>query len=287
MKEVIIPEELTYIGVFLTFRCSFGCSYCINQRKTLKRRGEITPQEWIDGLNRLLLNMDLMVPITLQGGEPSVYTGYLKVIKGLKDEFYIDMLTNLDFDIEEFMREIPPNRLQRDVPYASIRVSYHPEFSDLDRLLEKIVRLQDNGYSIGLFVVDHPETDIDSIKEKAVVLGVDFRTKEFLGVHDSNLYGQYKYPDAVNGKELKAVQCKTTEMLIAPDGYIHRCHRDLYHGENPVAHILDEDLSITFPFRGCDRYGECNPCDIKIKNNRFQQFGHCSVIIRDNYGITD
>lgn len=280
MKEVYVPDELTYIGVFLTFRCHFGCSYCINRHNLLKPRDELTPKEWIKGLNRLEMRRKLMVPITLQGGEPSAYTGFIELIKGLKDEVYIDMLTNLDFDIEEFMREISPERLQRDVPYASIRVSYHPEFSELETLLKRIVRMQDNGYSIGLFAVDHPETDIDYVRDKALACGIDFRTKELLGNYKGKLYGLYKYPDAVNGSDLKMVECKTTELIIAPDGYIHRCHRDLYHGENPVGHILYENLSISFPFRKCTRYGECNPCDIKMKNNRFQQFGHCSVVIR-------
>ena len=280
MKEVYVPDELTYIGAFLTFRCHFGCSYCINRHNLLKPRDELTPKEWIKGLNRLEMRRKLMVPITLQGGEPSAYTGFIELIKGLKDEVYIDMLTNLDFDIEEFMREISPERLQRDVPYASIRVSYHPEFSELETLLKRIVRMQDNGYSIGLFAVDHPETDIDYVRDKALACGIDFRTKELLGNYKGKLYGLYKYPEAVNGSDLKMVECKTTELIIAPDGYIHRCHRDLYHGENPVGHILDENLSISFPFRKCTRYGECNPCDIKMKNNRFQQFGHCSVVIR-------
>jgi len=285
MKEVMIPEEITYVAAFLTFRCSYRCSYCINRHNTLKQRDEMSPKDWIEGLNRLALKKDLMLPITFQGGEPSAYTGFIEIIQNLRKDFYIDMLTNLFFDIEQFMKEIPPDRLQRDVPYASIRASYHPEFSDTDTLLEKIVSMQDHGYSIGLFAVDHPDINLDPIRNKSKSLGVDFRTKELLGMHNGELYGQYAYANAVNGGELKAVDCKTTELLIAPDGCIHRCHRDLYQGENSVGHILDEDLSITFPFRECSRYGECNPCDIKIKNNRFQQFGHCSVIIRDNHGI--
>ena len=31
--------------------------------------------------------------------------------------------------------------------------------------------------------------------------------------------------------------------------------------------------------RPCDVYGHCNPCDIKVKTNRFQEFGHTSVQI--------
>jgi len=281
MKNVRVSNELTYVGVFLTFRCPFSCSYCINRFRYLKkRRRELTAKEWITGLNRLLIDRNSMVPITLQGGEPSSHRGFLEIIKNISPHIYIDILTNLQFDIDVFMKEISPERLQRDVPYASIRVSYHTEFSDLDTLIEKITRMQKKGYSVGLFAVDHPETNIMEIRQRAEAAGIDFRTKEFLGMYNGKIYGFYKYPDACTGGKLKEVKCRTTELLIAPDGSIYRCHRDVYYGENPIGHILDENLRIEFPFRYCDKYGECNPCDIKIKNNRFQQFGHCSVEIK-------
>ena len=45
--------------------------------------------------------------------------------------------------------------------------------------------------------------------------------------------------------------------------------------------ILDEKLDIEFKFRSCNRFGKCSPCDLKIKNNRFQEFGACSVKVID------
>lgn len=281
METVILPKQAAYIGAFLTFRCTFGCSYCINRHNKLNPRKELSPKDWIEGLNRFILRRENEIPITLQGGEPSRHDGFIDIIKGLHPSFYIDILTNLDFDIDRFMRDIPPERLQRDVPYGSIRVSYHPEISNLDILLDKITKMQNNGYSIGLFTVAHPDTDIELVRKKAEKRCVDFRTKEFLGVYKNKLYGNYKYPEAVNGKDLKKVQCRTTEIVVAPDGSIHKCHRDLYHGEYPLANILDKDLSISFPYRNCNRYGQCSPCDIKIKNNRFQEFGHTSVEIKN------
>jgi len=220
-----------------------------------------------------------MVPLTLQGGEPSFHPLWMDIIRGLRQDFYIDLLTNLDFDIDVFMKKIPPDRMKRDVPYASIRVSYHPEYSDLDRLLSKIKRLQDAGYSIGLFMVDHPASAVQSIAERVKGMGINFRTKEFLGVFQGVLWGKYKYSDALDG-EGKKVECRTTELLIAPNGDIHRCHRDLYAGENRVANILDDELEIEFPFRPCSEYSRCNPCDVKIKTDRYQRPGACSVEIR-------
>ncbi|MEO5366057.1 MAG: hypothetical protein H7831_06830 [Magnetococcus sp. WYHC-3] len=216
--------------------------------------------------------------MTFQGGEPSQKEGWLDIINGIRPDVYIDILTNLDFDVEEFMRTVSPARIQRDVPYASIRVSHHPKSGDI---IPIIAEMQRRGYSVGMFAVDHPAVDIESIRARAQAWGIDFRTKEFLGVYKNTLHGNYKYPGAVNAKRLKKVKCRSHELLIAPDGNIHKCHRDLYAGENPIGNLLDENLKIEFKFRDCNVYGECNACDVKLKNNRFQEFGSCAVEIEN------
>jgi len=58
-----------YIGVFLTFKCKLGCTYCINRAGTLVPREEISPDAWMKILKPLATREDL--PITLQGGEPT------------------------------------------------------------------------------------------------------------------------------------------------------------------------------------------------------------------------
>lgn len=272
-----LPENITYIGAFLTFRCRFGCDYCINRYGELGKREELTAQQWIEGLNRLELDKSKMVPITLQGGEPSMHPGWLDIINGIKKDFYVDLLTNMDFNIIEFMRIIPPTRLQRNVPYASIRASYH-QVSSASDLVSKVVVLKYQGYHIGIWAVEHPESDLKKIRFWCKKFGIDFRIKEFLGWYQERLYGLYRYTEIMAGIQ-QPVNCKTTELLIAPDGNIHRCHRDLYEGINPVANILDDDLRIEFKFRKCTE-PHCNPCDIKVKNNRFQEFGACSVEIQ-------
>jgi hypothetical protein len=240
----------------------------------------MTAEQWCEGLNRLKIDRVKMVPVTLCGGEPTVHREWSEIISGIKDDFYLDILTNCTFDLDEFMMAAPPSRWERDVPYPAIRISYHPEFSRFDWLLDRAQRLDIWGYPIGIFVVTHPTVSVKPLAAKAKAAGIDFRTKEFLGRHDGKLYGEYKYPEAVKGERIGAkVKCRTHELLIAPDGHIHRCHRDLYAGENPVGHILDDALQAEFLFRDCSEMGTCSECDVKIKNNRFQVMGACSVEI--------
>ena len=277
MKNLKLPE-ITYIGAFLSWQCNYNCAYCINRHGKLKLRKELKAQQWIEGLRRLDIDKKLMLPITFSGGEPSKHEGWLEIVKELGKEFYVDILTNLDFDVDRFMNTIPPGLLQRKVPYACIRVSYHPGFSDIPQLLGKIKKMQGRGYSIGLFTIDHPEM-AELTREQTDKYGIDFRLKEMLGEYKGRMYGRFKYPNALS-KRSRRIQCKSTELLIAPDGGIHKCHRDLYAGENQLGNLLDKDLKIEFKFRECEKFGQCNPCDHKIKNNRFQKYGACSVEIK-------
>ncbi|MDF1552814.1 MAG: hypothetical protein P1P84_07120 [Deferrisomatales bacterium] len=281
MNALAVPDRYNYVGVFLTLRCGRRCSYCINRFQD-RRRGvgeELAAAQWIEGLNRLALRSDL--PVSLQGGEPSLHPGFIPILQGLRPEIPIDILTNLDFDVERFAGEIDPSRLRRDAPYASIRVSYHPETMELEPLLEKVLYLQDAGFSVGVWGVAHPDQleEVSRAQERCQAKGIDFRTKEFLGFHGGNLVGTYRYAGSVGNEETQAVLCRTSELLIGPSGSVYRCHADLYGGRDPIGHILDPGFAIEDVHRPCGFFGHCNPCDLKVKTNRYQQFGHTSVDI--------
>lgn len=282
MRPIVIPKSYNYTGIFLTFACNYHCSYCINRfEENLVRRKTISGEDWVKGLNRIVSPPDL--PVTLQGGEPSCHPDFIHIVSHLKPELSIDILTNIAFDVEEFMRKVPPGRVKRKAPYASIRVSYHPEVMDLEETIEKVSRMLEKGYSIGIWGVLHPKQKdlITKAQERCRKLGIDFRTKEFLGKYEGDLHGEYKYEGASSKKFRKRVECKTTEILVDSEGKIYRCHYDIYKGINPIGNLLDPDFQIEDKFRECENFGHCNPCDVKIKTNRFQIFGHTSVEIRE------
>lgn len=288
MNTIILPESYNYIGVFLTLRCNLKCDYCINAFNGEKKyTHEMTAREWVEGLRRMRIKKD--VPITLQGGEPTLHKDFYIIANAIKQCGYnVDLMTNAMFNEYEFVENIHTNIFKREAPYASIRVSYHPSQQDYSILQHKVLFMQSYGYSIGIWSVLHPSVDIQHAilfaKEQAEARGIDFRTKEFLGVWNGKKYGKYKYSSAIKGHTKRKVQCKTTELLIGPDGSIYRCHADLYAGRTPIGHILDENFQVEDVYRPCDRYGECNPCDVKIKTNRFQIDGHTSVDIKEIEG---
>ncbi len=281
-KPIAIPDSYNYIAVFLTLACNLKCSYCINRFGTdgfVKRR--LTGAEWVNGLNRIGSRDDL--PLSIQGGEPSLHKDFIYILNNIKPELNIDILTNLQFDIDEFMSQVSPDRIKRKSPYASIRVSYHPEVMELEPLIQKVLKMQNAGYSIGIWGVMHPSQAAEVLKaqEHCRLLGIDFRQKEFLGEYNGKLYGTFRYPGACDLKFEKTVMCKTTEMIVGSDGSVYRCHSDLYEGRTPVGNITDADFQIEDAFRVCRHYGRCNPCDIKVKTNRLQEYGHTSVEIKE------
>lgn len=282
LKPIQIPEHYNYIAAFLTLACNLKCSYCINHYGAdgpAKKR--LTGEEWVRGLNRIISRDDL--PLTLQGGEPSLHKDFIYLINNVKPELHIDILTNLQFDVEEFISKVDPKRLRRNAPYASIRVSYHPEQMELAPLVEKVLRMQDAGFSIGIWGVLHPSQEdiIRKAQADCQAKGIDFRFKEFLGEHDGVMYGTFKYEGACAKTFAEKVLCKTTELIMGSDGSVYKCHSDLYEGREPVGNIIDPAFELEDIYRVCEAYGRCNPCDIKVKTNRFQQFGHTSVDIKE------
>lgn len=281
MEKISVPDSYNYIGVFLTLECNLRCGYCINNFEGIKpKRAIISGKTWVKLLNRLHASQDK--PVSLQGGEPSMHPDFIYIINNINPELNIDILTNLKFNIDKFIKAVDPARLRRSSPYASIRVTYHPEAMDLQETTGKVLRMLDKGYSIGIWGISHPhyKRRILKAQEKCRKMGIDFRTKEFLGKCNGKLYGTYKYKDACSGNSKKAVLCRATELLVDPQARVFGCHRDLYLGENSLGELSSDKFRINNRFRRCENYGFCNPCDIKIKTNRFQEHGHTSVEVK-------
>jgi len=283
-KEIIIPKTYNYIALFLTLNCNYRCSYCINYFKNKNARFSkktVTGQDWVSALNRIVSCNDL--PVTLQGGEPSIHKDFIYILNNIKPELKIDILTNIQFDVDEFIKNVKPEAIKRGAPYASIRVSFHPEVMHLDDTLLKVRKMQEAGFSIGMWGVMHPvyKDQILEAQDKASKMGIDYRIKEFLGDYNGALYGTYKYEGACDKRFKKRCLCRTTEFIIGSTGEVYRCHGDLYEGRNSIGSILDPEFKLEDVFRPCNWFGHCNPCDIKIKTNRHQVYGWTSVEIKD------
>jgi hypothetical protein len=164
--------------------------------------------------------------------------------------------------------------MKRKAPYASIRVSFHPATMSLTDTINRVRVLKNKGYSVGVWIVDHPDDALVPFYQKSfITAGIDCRLKEYL---DGKNHGTYKYME-LQGKQ--DVLCRPSELLIAPDGSMFRCHGDLYGNRSPYAHVLDAKVELYDTYRPCVVVA-CNSCDIKVKTDRFQVDGHCAVEIK-------
>jgi MoaA/NifB/PqqE/SkfB family radical SAM enzyme len=276
-----IPKSYNYIGAFLTFDCPYKCHYCINRfdSNSFSASRPLPAIEWLRFFEKLDANS---IPVTLQGGEPGSHPEFIELVSRLLEMHQVDILSNLTFNLKAFARAIDPDKINRDAPYASIRASYHPSQFSLKSIVDKVLFLTKEGFDVGLYAVEHPDS-AEEIKHAYKVCGdagIDFRTKPFLGRHNNVLHGDFAYPDACDSEVTRECECATSELLIAPDGWIYPCHNHLYGQTNPLEHIAHAQIELSDTYHPCSSYGKCNPCDVKIKNNRFQQFGHTSAKIR-------
>ena len=277
LPELVLPEWLNYVGVFLTLECNLNCMYCINDPEQLGRRSALfpmmakserkalTPAEWAVGLNRIPFSPDL--PITLQGGEPMLYWSGkgLGLLLGETPHYY-DLLTNFAVRPEIFSRNLngQHKKLQRNAPYPSIRVSYHAdemnrtwEGRGFAELVDRCEALKDHGFQVsaskaesdvGIYMVEHPDNVITDEMRAAYAGRVPFEGKEFLGVHEGKLYGHYRYPFSTDlisrgfSQNTLQCECKTSELLLDPMGFAWSCHYYLYSGWSkggPVSQFLE------------------------------------------------
>jgi MoaA/NifB/PqqE/SkfB family radical SAM enzyme len=244
-----------------------------------KNRKAMTASDWIEALNRIDARDDL--PLSLQGGEPTSHRDFYSIARGVTRP--MDLLTNCQFNIQEFMDNVPNTTFRRNAPYASIRVSYHPEQMELNDTVQRVTRLANAGYQLGVWMVEVPEQMHVFTEAKFAFQsnGIDFRSKELLGEYKGHVYGHIKYLGAVGQatENLKTCMCRSTELIVAPDGSVHRCHSDVYNLRMGIGHILDDEFTLDRNFRFCSVYGDCSACDVKVKTNRFQEHGHTSVEI--------
>lgn len=285
MNKIAIAEYYDYVGVYLTDRCHLACPYCITRHHGApfgtRSAAYLSPQEWIDGLNRFVLPDD--VPVTVQGGEPFLYAGIWELLEGVHHK--IDIMTALPPHItkKDFTRLKTLAWNKRPAPYPTIRVSYHQGQHEYTELIERIAELQEI-LSIGLYYLDHPgmQDEIEELRLYATKRKIEVRSKEFLGEYNGQIYGTFLYEDAAQGTPVGiTVMCKNTVVPIAPDGTVYRCHSDLYFDrrERVLGSILDPDFSLPTSHLPCDFYGLCSECDVKIKTNHLQQYGYTSVDI--------
>lgn len=248
-----LPDQYNYIACFITLRCNYSCSYCINWKRKWKERDT---SYWISSLSRIETNL----PVTFCGGESTLRNDLYGIINSIPQK--VDLLTNLSFDPYKFIDSINPEKFDNTKSFAPIRASFHSEMTDLKSYLTRLHILLDAGFRVGVYLVDSHENKnaIDELKHYDTL---DVQIKPLL-------------PNKKNSSNHHTAYCRTRELLISPNGNVFNCHRDLYENENSKS-SLDTINSISYSFHECFNSSQCHPCDLKVKRDRFGNYGYSAV----------
>lgn len=211
---IVLPSDVNYAELYFTFRCNLSCQYCINGLDIAQRaQHELPAAELAEGINRIDFGT---VPLTLGGGEPTQRDDFYEFLQLVRPDIGLDLLTNLQFDVDEFVNLVNPQRFNNHInlmqrAYKSIRVSYHPQQVNAQELVQRVARLQSCGFRVGIFGISHPQNMNANIEmsELAREAQVYFFIKDFLGMYGGKMFGFYKYPEALQGGQRSCV-CKTT-----------------------------------------------------------------------------
>lgn len=189
-----IPPFRIFITWDITYRCNYTCSYCsLGQGEDLARKPktEVLSREVWSGIWTDIYEEYGSCQVHLTGGEPFAYPGIMDIVEDLVRMHTFECSTNLFWDVEDFIKRIPPER-------ARIGTSYHPEMVSFDEFLDKTKKLKEAGFEVWSNYVAYPPflKDIKTAKKKFLDIGINMSILPFNG-----MYNNKEYPDAYTKKE--------------------------------------------------------------------------------------
>ena len=107
LKKKVSPHFVrTLSGIWcVTWQCNFACPYCwqLEDPQTYRINNTISYSEWIDVWKSISQHFDV-ITIGITGGEPFLFTNFIKLLTELPDNMRYDITSNLSLiDVNEFL----------------------------------------------------------------------------------------------------------------------------------------------------------------------------------------
>jgi len=259
-----------FFSVFLTLRCNFNCSYCIQKMSDFDYNKEVDGEKWIKFLTDKVRNKCL----ELIGGEPTLHKDFKSIIEATHKLYLLTVTTNLGTELFANMDKFINWAGNKKVKWNT---SFHPGNMACDEYIDRIKRMQKAGLSVGQ--VASPNLEIlNPYRKKLEDADIGFRTQVFTGFINGELrpnkeemdkqdpkltgimFDWERYKDAFSCRKKRKMLCRSKRFLIAPNGNLHKCHYHLYSNGKNFGNVFNK-YTYTDKFFECDDYGFCNPCD--------------------------
>ncbi len=267
-KFPLPTAEIHVWVVYLSARCNFNCSYCIQKqimspdetRRPWARYQELSGKEWVAAFNGLSTRPEHSLILT--GGEPSLHPDFYDICRDLEG-YQLEMTSNLTFDVDRLIQTMQ----KAGKRFHSAFHTYHPKWMSPEDFLERAEKLRDSG------IIDQPifsmvdldrfphfrDKEWDEQQKRFFDLARkrDFATQrnEFRGHHMGSAFDR-------NAK--KEIGCTSSWVNFAPNGDIFNCQYHLESGQHAFGNITAIEDCKPLPQMGewfsCSDFGYCDPC---------------------------
>jgi len=176
----IIPPYRVYFTWGLLHECNYSCAYCYVPRS--EKYAPVPADKIISAWENVFEKYG-SCRIRLDGGEPSIYPGFVTMVKKISRFHKLQINTNLSFPAERFIKEIDPLRVRIDA-------SFHPGQAPLQEFLEKAVKLKSKGFKVVAALVAYPATlkKIAEIRKAVETHGIPFLIHPYSGEYKGKIY---------------------------------------------------------------------------------------------------
>lgn len=182
------------------YRCNYRCAYCFFEgmwEEVDKKNLQVPVEKWVEAFKRLQAKHEEM-KITITGGEPTAFPGFIELISALQKFAFISFDTNLSFNEEflvKFLKAADPKRM-------FLGASFHPEFAVENEFKRKLERLKKAGFDFRIHYVTYPPHIGAMEKFRKEFMGLGFR---FTPIPFRGNYSGMKYPEAFTEAERLAI----------------------------------------------------------------------------------
>jgi len=265
------------------YKCNFRCPYCwfFKEWERLRSRNlYLSPDEWVLHWKRIYEKYG-EVKIEIVGGEPFIYPDFIELVKKLSFIHLIKVTTNLSGDINRFVQEASPERVELDL-------NFHILFIDLKTVIDKVLVLKNAGFKCGICYLAYPP-QIHQIKYLSEVFrkkGINFALAAFWGEYNGKRYpGAYSEEEKemmrpflgdidrvtyhLDAKSPKGKICNAGYAYadIQADGNVVRCAP---LGSKSIGNITDEKFSLLDNPSPC----ESDSCPCNEYDNLINESAH-------------
>jgi len=229
------------IGWAPSYLCKNNCWYCF--QTNIRANNPLSNRNDLDKNSEYLVNYfnnKGKFAFLITGGEPFILKGFVKFLKKLTKKHYISIQTSLSCNIDEFIKDIKPNRT------IFLRCGLHPiMLNKFDVFIKRVKQLKDHGFK-PIVCIPVNEDNIGRLSELHKIFSeMDVAFEPTICTYPDGRYPSYnlamkqevikwmcteasiKQID-YNDIRYEGMLCDTgwKEVTIEYDGNVHRCWND-------------------------------------------------------------